>query len=72
MKLKLSKCPTCGSTRIKFVRSDYTLKANRHLLVVPKLERYECPSCGEVLFDYDGIKRIEEARLPKRKLSKSA
>jgi YgiT-type zinc finger domain-containing protein len=72
MRPKLTKCPTCDSTKLKLVRSDYTLKLPNRVVVVPKLDRYECPNCGEVLFDYDGIKRLEEARLPRRKLPKSA
>jgi len=72
MKPKLSKCPTCGSSKLKLVRSNFTLKARNRVCVVPRLERYECPGCGEILFDYDGIKRLEEARRPQRKLSKSA
>jgi len=72
MKPKLSTCPTCGSEKLKLLRSDFTLKVGSRVIVVPKLERYRCSQCGEILFDYDGIKRIEEARAPRRKLSRTA
>jgi YgiT-type zinc finger domain-containing protein len=72
MKANLTTCPTCGSRKLAHLHSDFTLRARQKVIVVPKLDRYECQRCGEVLFDYDGIKRIEEARQPRRKLSKSA
>jgi YgiT-type zinc finger domain-containing protein len=56
------KCPTCGSKRIKLVNTDYSLETQSKVFVVPKLERYECPACGEILFDYDAMKRLELAR----------
>ena len=61
MKPKLRNCPVCCSSRLKLLRSDFTFKLRNKVVVVPKLERYECAHCGEVFFDYEGIKRLEEA-----------
>jgi YgiT-type zinc finger domain-containing protein len=55
-------CPTCGSRKIKLVEGDYIAVAGDKRIVVPNVRRHECPSCGEVLLDYDAVKQIENAR----------
>ena len=62
MKFQLKQCPSCGKRSLKLVRTDYVLRAGGKELFVPKLERYECASCDEVLFDEEGGRRIDEAR----------
>jgi YgiT-type zinc finger domain-containing protein len=71
LEIKLSTCPLCASDRIKRVRSDYVLKMGAKTIRIPRLERHECPNCGEKFFDYDATKRIEAAR-DSRKIKKSA
>lgn len=61
----ITKCPTCGSKKIKVVRSDYRTSIQGHEVVVPRLEREECPNCGEVLFDCAAMERLEALR-PKK------
>ncbi len=64
----LSKCPTCGSRRIKVVRSDYKTTIQGRSRIVPDLERQECPDCGEVLFDCAAMERLEGLRTKKPRL----
>lgn len=64
---QFKKCPTCGSTKISLVRGNYQTTAHGKPLVVANVRRHECPHCGEVLLDYEAVKKIELRRHAKRK-----
>ncbi|MGQ0763779.1 MAG: YgiT-type zinc finger protein [Acidobacteriota bacterium] len=57
--LKLKTCPTCGSNKIKKIRKDLTERHNGVAYVVPDIEYYECPSCGERVYDRNAMRKIE-------------
>jgi YgiT-type zinc finger domain-containing protein len=57
--LKITHCPTCGSRKIKRVRRDWTDEAAGERYTVPNLEFYDCPSCGEKLYDREAMREIE-------------
>ena len=57
--LYITECPTCGSKRIKWVRRNWTDSFKDKLYVVPNLEFYECPDCGERIYDRDAMRKIE-------------
>jgi YgiT-type zinc finger domain-containing protein len=59
MAIKVTKCPTCGSGRIRKVRRNWKGTYRRQTYVVPALEFYECPDCGEEVYDRDAMRRIE-------------
>jgi len=59
---KLTKCPTCGSERIKQVRRRWTGVFKGQRYVVPNVRFYECPDCGETVFDPDAVDKIEAHR----------
>jgi len=59
MKLEVSECPTCGSARIKKVRRNWRDTYHGKAYVVPNLEFWECPDCGERLYDRDALRKIE-------------
>ena len=61
--LKITKCPTCGSSRIKRVRRDWTDTFEGETYTVPDLEYHKCPDCGEELYDRQAMRKIE-ARCP--------
>jgi YgiT-type zinc finger domain-containing protein len=67
----LTKCPTCGSRKLKLVRSDFKTRIQGRPATVPDLERQECPVCGEVLFDCIAMERLEALRQKKRKLARA-
>lgn len=60
--MKINKCPTCGSDRISRVRRDVTGEFKQHIYRVKRLSFYECPNCGERLYDREAMQRIEVAR----------
>ena len=65
-RIKINECPTCGSRKIKRLEGQYIFTSRGVRVVVPDLQRHECPVCGEILLDYDAMKQIEALR-PQRK-----
>jgi YgiT-type zinc finger domain-containing protein len=57
--LKITRCSSCGSRKIKRVRRDWTDEAAGERYTVPNLEFYECPNCGEKLYDREAMRMIE-------------
>ena len=58
----LRHCPTCGSTRIRTVVSDYRTRVQGEEVIIRRLERDECPECGEVLFGPAAMRQMESYR----------
>ena len=52
---KITTCPSCGSSKIRRIRGDSTREYDGISYVVPDLEYYECPDCGERLYDRDAM-----------------
>jgi len=63
MTIKVTNCPTCAGGRIRKVRRNWKGIYRCQTYVVPALEFYECPDCGEEVYDHDAMRRIE-ARCP--------
>ena len=59
---KLSKCPSCGSRKIKRVTRDWTGEFKGRRYTAPSIEFDECPECGEQVFDRDAARRIQSHR----------
>jgi YgiT-type zinc finger domain-containing protein len=57
-KLHIKICPTCGSDKIKRVVRDITRKYKDQTYTVPKVEFYDCPNCGEKVYDHDAMQKI--------------
>jgi YgiT-type zinc finger domain-containing protein len=57
--LKITRCPSCGSDKIKKVRRNWTGIFKGKTFVVPNLQYYECPDCGEKVYDRDAMREIE-------------
>ncbi len=57
--IEITICPTCGSDQIKRVQRDWTGKFQGQTYTVPSLEFYECPVCGERIYDRQAMRRIE-------------
>ena len=58
--LKITVCPSCGSTNIKKVKKLVTGTRNGKRYSAPDIEFYECPDCGERVYDPAAIRRIEK------------
>ena len=58
-KLNITTCPSCDSNRIKRVRRNLTRKFKGQEYTVPNLEYYDCPDCGEKVYDRDAMREIQ-------------
>jgi YgiT-type zinc finger domain-containing protein len=58
--LNIKICPTCGSDKIKRMNKDWNGKYKDKLYTVPSLQYFECPNCGEKIYDKEAMLRIEE------------
>jgi YgiT-type zinc finger domain-containing protein len=59
MPVACTKCPTCGSDKIKKVRRKWTGKFHGQTYLVSRLEFHECPACGEKVYDQEAMRKIE-------------
>jgi len=57
--VQITICPSCGSDKIIKVQRDWTGKVGKQVYTVPSLEFYECPDCGERIYDRHAMQRIE-------------
>jgi len=60
-RLHLTHCPTCGSGSIRKVQRTVRRIANGIEYTVRSLRFYECPDCGEKVYDRQTLRRIQEA-----------
>ena len=72
--LRITICPTCGSDKIKKVRRNWTSCGPNQTYTVPSLEYYECPACGEKVYDREAMRKIaaHSPLLAKRQERKAA
>jgi YgiT-type zinc finger domain-containing protein len=68
---KITSCPTCGGAKIRRVRKTVTRTHAGRTYAVPDLDFWECPACGERVYDRDALRRIE-ARSPAYQKSRRA
>lgn len=71
-RLKIKTCPTCGSDRIKWLVRDITRKHKGQSYVVPAVGFYDCPDCGEKVYDREAMQKIEVHSPAYRKARTSA
>lgn len=58
--LTITICPTCNSDKIKPVRCNWSSAFQGIKYTVPELEFYECPDCGERVFDQQAMSKIRD------------
>ena len=58
-KLNIKICPSCGGTKIKNVHGNWTGVFKGETYTVPNLEYYECPDCGEKVYDREAMRDIQ-------------
>jgi len=59
MTLQITECPSCQSPRIKRVKKNQRRTFKGEAYVVPNLEYWECPECGEHVYDHAAMGQIE-------------
>lgn len=52
-------CPSCDSPALKKIRNNWTGKVKGKTYMVPNLEYYTCPQCGETFYDREAMRKIE-------------
>ena len=57
--INITFCPSCGSNKIKRVRRNWKGEFQNRSYTVPLLEFYECPACGEKIYDREAMRKIE-------------
>jgi YgiT-type zinc finger domain-containing protein len=57
--IKITSCPSCNSDKIQKVRKNWTGQFKGQTYTVPNLEYYECPDCGEKVYDREAMRKIE-------------
>lgn len=68
--VKITICPTCLSDKIEKVCRDWTDEVDSATYLVPNLEYYECPNCGEKIYDREAMQKIETYSLALSKKAK--
>jgi YgiT-type zinc finger domain-containing protein len=69
MKLDISKCPMCGSTRVVREIGEFVTHDG---FCIPGIEYERCKSCGEKFYDPDASRAIDEALLAAGRLKKKS
>jgi len=59
MMREITSCPSCGSEKIEKVRRKWEGEYNGQTYTVENLELYECPDCGESLYDREAMRTIQ-------------
>ena len=59
MSVTITVCPSCGSRQIKNVKKDWIGEFHGETYTVPALEFYDCPDCGEKVYDRQAMQTIE-------------
>ena len=57
--MTITRCPSCGSRRIRKTVKDLSGEFRGKPYLVADLAYYECPVCGERVFDREAMRRIE-------------
>lgn len=57
--LRIKTCPSCGSQSIRKVKKDLVGRIGDEAYIVPKLQFYDCPECGEKVYDREAMRKIE-------------
>jgi len=55
----IKKCPSCGSNKINKVCRDWKSTIPGKKYTISSLEFYECPECGDELYDREAMRKIE-------------
>jgi YgiT-type zinc finger domain-containing protein len=59
MSITIKICPTCGSDKIKQTNRNWRAEYRGHKYSVPDLKYYECPDCGEKIYNREAMRKIE-------------
>jgi YgiT-type zinc finger domain-containing protein len=52
-------CPSCSGKNIQRRKQEWVGEYRGRRFTVPDLEFYECPDCGEKVYDAEAMRKIE-------------
>ena len=72
--MQIKRCPTCGNPGIARVKREWAGEARGKKYRIAALEFYECPACGERVFDRQAMRKIEASSpaFQERRLKRTA
>ena len=56
---RVSVCPSCASTTIRVAKGDWSGSYKGKRYVVRDLRYFQCPRCGEKVYDPAAMRRIQ-------------
>ena len=59
--INITVCPSCGSDNIHRQEGAVTGMYHGQLYVIPSISFYECPDCGEKIYDREAMRAIERS-----------
>jgi YgiT-type zinc finger domain-containing protein len=62
-KLQIKHCPNCGSELIQLGIRDLTRQYKGQSCTVPAVMFYDCPTCGEKVYDRVAMQKIQQYSL---------
>ena len=69
---QITSCPTCRSPKIRRVRKTVARTHAGQTYMVPDLAFWECPACGERVYDRTAMREIEAHSPAYRKTRRAA
>ena len=60
--VQITRCPTCGSRKIRKVCRTVSRTFRGRPYKVPRLQFHECPACGERVYSPDAMRKMEAYR----------
>jgi YgiT-type zinc finger domain-containing protein len=57
--INITICPSCGSQKIHRQECDVTGNYHGQSYIIPAVSFYECPDCGEKVYDREAMRKIE-------------
>ena len=64
---KITRCPSCGSAKIKKIRGKWSGQYRGRPYSVRSLEYHECSNCGEKVYGPQAMRASEPARKPENR-----
>ena len=59
--MNIAHCPSCGSSRIKKVRRTVSRDFEGETYSVPGVSYHVCPDCGERVYEWGAVRKIQAA-----------
>lgn len=65
--MEITHCPSCGSRKIRKVRGTVSHEFEGETYTVAGVTYYQCPNCGERVYDGEAVDKMQAASPAYRK-----